>query len=291
MTFSTFGNRLRQAMDSFGPLCVGIDPHPNLLQQWGLEDDLAGLTTFSLTVVEAVAGNVAAVKPQSALFERHGSGGIAVLERVLAELRSTETLSIADVKRGDIGSTMAGYAQAYCLPSSSLAADALTVSPYLGFESLRPAMDLAAEHGRGVFVLGLTSNPEGGQVQQATGAQGHSVAREICEAVGAENASAGPDHLDHLDHLGSVGLVVGATIGDLPARLGIDLAATKAPLLAPGIGAQGATAADLATTFGAAVRNVLASSSREVLAAGPAVPSLRDAARRSAHECAAALGY
>lgn len=278
-----FGARLREAMDSYGPLCAGLDPHPELLRQWGLEDSVDGLETFSLTFVEALAGRVAAVKPQSALFERHGSAGIAVLERVLAELHLAGTLSVADVKRGDIGSTMAGYADAYCLPTSRLAADALTVSPYLGFESLRPVLDLAAEHARGVFVLGLTSNPSGAQVQHATGADGTPVARQMCDAVAREN--------DGQQDLGNVGLVIGATIGDTPQRLGIDLVAAHAPLLAPGIGAQGASPADLERTFGAARRNVLAASSREILKAGPGRGALRVAAGQSASACAAALGY
>lgn len=278
----SFSARLRAAMDTYGPLCAGLDPHPELLRQWGLADSVDGLETFSLTLVEALAGQVAAIKPQSALFERHGSAGIAVLERVLAELHLAGTLSVADVKRGDIGSSMTGYADAYCLPTSSLAADALTVSPYLGFESLRPVLDVAARHDRGVFVLALTSNAEAPQVQHATGADGIPVARQICDAVARENA--GHD-------LGSVGLVIGATIGDAPQRLGIDLASTHAPLLAPGIGAQGASPADLESTFGAARRNVLAASSREILKAGPDLGALRVAAGQSASACAAALGY
>ncbi len=117
--------------------------------------------------MEAFAGRVAAVKPQSAFFEVFGSRGVAVLERVLAELREADTLSILDAKRGDIGSTMAAYAEAYLGTEAPAPADALTVSPYLGYESLRPAIDLARQTGRGVFVLALTSNPEGAIVQHA----------------------------------------------------------------------------------------------------------------------------
>ena len=156
-----FGLELSQAMAEKGPLCVGIDPHPALLNAWGLSDDAVGLREFSLRVVEAMAGQVAAVKPQSAFFERHGSKGIAVLEQTLEALRQAGLLSILDVKRGDIGSTMAGYAQAYLSDESSLAADAITLSPYLGFGSLSGAIELAQQNNRGVFVLDLTSNPEG----------------------------------------------------------------------------------------------------------------------------------
>lgn len=283
-----FGARLAAAMDDLGPLCVGIDPHAQLLAAWGLSDDATGLREFSLRVVEALGGRVAAVKPQSAFFERHGSAGIAVLEETLAALRECGTLSILDVKRGDIGSTMAGYAQAY-LGDGPLTADAVTLSPYLGVGSLAPALDLAAERGRGVFVLGLTSNPEGPQVQHAVGAPsspaaGRAVAAQVVDAVARLNE---PARL--AGTLGSVGLVVGATIGDAAERLGIDLAAANAPLLAPGVGAQGAGAAELEAVFGTARRAVLASTSRGVLRAGPAVADLRAAADRAVSEAVAAL--
>lgn len=267
-----FGSRLGAAMAARGPLCVGIDPHPALLKAWGLHDDAEGLRRFSLTVLEAVGPLAAAIKPQVALYERHGSAGMAVLEEVLAAARDEQVLTIADAKRGDIGSTMAAYADAWLRDGSPLAADSVTLSPYLGFESLRPALDLAAETGRGVFVLALTSNPEGASVQHVGGAD--SVARRITEAAGAENRRyEGP--------LGSVGLVVGATVGSALAELDLDLAAVRGPLLAPGLGAQGATPADLRATFGTAYPQVLGTSSRDILAAGPDLRSLRDAAQRT----------
>ncbi|GAB3597285.1 orotidine-5'-phosphate decarboxylase [Angustibacter peucedani] len=277
-----FGVRLRAAMDERGPLCVGIDPHAGLLQAWDLPDDATGLERFALTCVEALAGEVAVLKPQSAFFERHGSRGVAVLERTVREARAAGALVITDAKRGDIGSTMTAYAQAYLDQSSDLATDALTVSPYLGYESLRPALDLAAAQGAGLFVLGLTSNPEGPEVQHAGTPDGRSVARSVVEAVGRDNGGA--------DDLGSVGLVVGATVAaaDVDA-LGIDFVASRAPLLAPGVGAQGAGAAELAAVFGDARRNVLPSSSREVLRAGPSVAGLRDAARRTLDDVRTAL--
>ncbi|AMB40713.1 MULTISPECIES: orotidine-5'-phosphate decarboxylase [Paenarthrobacter] len=268
----SFGSRLSAAMEARGPLCVGIDPHPQLLGSWGLNDDAAGLERFSLTVVEAVASLAAAVKPQVALYERHGSAGMAVLERTLAAAAEAGVLSIADAKRGDIGSTMAAYADAWLRDGSSLAADSVTLSPYLGFESLRPALDLAAEHGRGVFVLALTSNPEGRSVQHVGG--GDSVARRIVAAAAAENQRyEGP--------LGSVGLVVGATIGSALGDLDIDLGPVRGPILAPGLGAQGATPADLRETFGQAYPMVLATSSRGILAAGPDIAALQAATRET----------
>jgi orotidine-5'-phosphate decarboxylase len=245
---------------------------------------VAGLETFAMTCVEAFGGAVAAVKPQSAFFERFGAAGVAVLERTLAGLRDAGTLSLLDVKRGDIGTTMAGYAQAYLSADSPLRADAITVSPYLGYESLRPALDLAAATGRGVFVLTLTSNPEGPSVQHAT-RDGASVAASVLAGVARDNA-----HAAASGRLGSVGMVVGATVGSAVTDLGLDLTGSAGPLLAPGLGAQGGTAAALRATFGSALPQVLGTSSREVLVAGPGAVALRDAARRAADDLTAALG-
>ncbi|MCL2553481.1 MAG: orotidine-5'-phosphate decarboxylase [Actinomycetia bacterium] len=261
-----FGARLRRAMDDRGPLCVGIDPHASLLTAWGLNDDVAGLERFSLTVVEALAGTTAVLKPQAAFFERFGSRGVAVLERAVAEAREAGALVLTDAKRGDIGSTMAAYASAFLDQDSPLFSDAVTVSPYLGFGSLRPALDAARASGAGVFVLALTSNPEGAEVQRATAAGGGSVAQTMLDHIAAENAGARP--------LGSVGAVVGATLGEAGADL-----AVNGPLLAPGVGAQGATPEDLPRVFGAALPNVLPSVSRDVLRHGPDTAALRNAAR------------
>ena len=273
---TSFGARLGLAMDDLGPLCVGIDPHPGLLAHWGQADSVQGLEMFAMTCVEALAGTVAVVKPQSAFFERFGSAGVTVLERVLSGLREAGTLSLLDVKRGDIGSTMTAYAWAYLSQDSPLGADAITVSPFLGFESLRPALDLALANGRGLFVLTLTSNPEGAGVQHAV-VGGRSVAGGIVDAVTSQNAADAKAGV-----LGSVGMVVGATVGSAVQDLHLDLASANAPLLAPGVGAQGGTAEDLRRVFGAALPRVLASSSREVLAAGPDVAALRAAARDTA---------
>ncbi len=283
---STFGARLAAAMEAHGPLCVGIDPHPALLAAWGLPDDASGLREFTCTVLDAVGGHVAALKPQSALFERHGSAGIAVLEELIVAASSTATLVILDAKRGDIGSTMAAYADAYLRDGSPLAVDALTVSPYLGFGSLAPAVDAAAASGRGIFVLALTSNPEGAAVQHARDAEGVAVAARIAAHAGELNAR---ELAVSGAAMGSVGLVVGATTGTAARDLGIDLGAVRGPLLAPGVGAQGAGPTELRAVFGNARGTVLASSSRGVLAAGPDRASLLAAARSAADEARSAL--
>jgi orotidine-5'-phosphate decarboxylase len=273
-----FGARLVSAINARGPLCVGIDPHPGLLQAWDLPATVSGLERFAMTVVEALGPTVAVLKPQSAFFESYGSAGIAVLEKVLTEARAAGTLVLLDAKRGDIGSTMSAYAAAYLTGTSPLAADALTVSPYLGFGSLTPALDVALAEGRGLFVLALTSNPEGRQVQHARDDEQKTVAQSIIDQVGAVNAGDDP--------IGSVGLVIGATIG----RTGVDLSAVNGPLLAPGLGAQGASAADLKLVFADAHGALLPTTSREVLGAGPSVAGLRAAAARVVDEVRTALG-
>ncbi|GHF51595.1 orotidine-5'-phosphate decarboxylase [Streptomyces morookaense] len=273
-----FGARLRRAMDERGPLCVGIDPHASLLADWGLSDDIAGLERFTHTVVEALADRVAVLKPQSAFFERFGSRGIAVLERAVADARAAGALVLMDAKRGDIGSTMAAYAATYLAPSSPLFSDAVTVSPYLGYGSLRPALDLARESGTGVFVLALTSNPEGAEVQHAVRADGATVAATMLDHLRAENAAEAA-----AGAMGSYGAVVGATLGGSAGAAGAELS-IDGPLLAPGIGAQGATAADLPKVFGAAVRDVVPNVSRGVLRHGPDVAALRESAARFAGE-------
>lgn len=283
LTTTPFGVRLRAAMDAHGPLCVGIDPHRALVESWGLGHDLAGLERFAMTSVEAFAGRVAVVKPQSAFFEVFGSRGVAVLERAVTDLREAGTLVILDAKRGDIGSTMSAYAEAFLGKDAVAPADALTVSPYLGYGSLRPAIDLAADTGRGVFVLALTSNPEGPSVQHAV-RDGQSVAAAVLAGAADDNADAASR-----GELGHVGLVIGATVGDAVSRLGLDLSGSAAPVLAPGLGAQGAGPDDLRTVFGEAVGQVLPNSSRSVLSAGPSVAALAEAAQREADAVRAAV--
>lgn len=273
----TFGARLRAALDDRGPLCVGIDPHTELLAAWGLADSVEGVAEFSRTVVAALADRVAVFKPQSAFYERFGSSGIAILESTIRQLRDAGALVLLDVKRGDIGSTMAAYASAYLDPKSPIAVDAITVSPYLGFGSLRPVMDMVDAYGAGAFVLALTSNPEGADVQRAVRPDGRTVAQHIIDEISQLNAGAQP--------IGSVGAVIGATIG----ATGHDLTKINGPLLAPGLGAQGANASDLRTVFGDNLSLVLPSYSREVLTGGPEVNGLRAAAHTALVACRAVL--
>ena len=270
-----FGVRCAVALADRGPFCVGIDPHPRLILDWGYAVDVAGLERFALGAVEAVAPYCSVVKPQSAFYERFGSRGIAVLERVIAEARAAGALVLLDVKRGDIGSTSQAYAEAYLDPASPLAADAITVSPYLGFGSLLPFVDGARQHGAGIFVLAATSNKEGPEVQDAVTTDefgGRTVATTVLDHLRELNA--------HADPLGSFGAVVGATI-DTPPDSGASLDfAINGPILAPGYGEQGGTAADIRRIFGASAARVIPSSSRGVLRLGPDAAALRAAVER-----------
>ena len=274
-----FGVRLRAALDEHGPRCVGIDPHAALLEAWGLTQDADGLREFGLRTVEAAAGRVAVVKPQVAFFERFGSRGFAALEEVLAAARAAGLLVLSDAKRGDIGSTMAGYAAAWLEAGAPLESDAVTLSPYLGPDSLADALRTAIANGKGVFVLAATSNPDGEVVQRAT-TDGEPVARGVARSIAAVDTGR--------DGLGSLGLVLGATVDR--ERFGLDDDALSGlPLLAPGFGAQGASPADLVARFGAVAGQVLASESRSILSEGSA--DAEGTARLGAHIARRAAEY
>jgi orotidine-5'-phosphate decarboxylase len=265
-----FGTRLAEAKARRGPLCLGIDPHPDLLRAWELPTTADGLAAFCDVCVEAFSG-FAVVKPQVAFFEAYGAAGYAVLERTIAALRSAGVLVLADAKRGDIGSTMAAYAAAWA-GDSPLAADAVTASAYLGFGSLRPLLEAAAAHDRGVFVLAATSNPEGATVQLAA-TEGRTVAQLIVDQAAVINRTAAQS--TNPGEPGSVGVVVGATVFQPP-----DVSELGGPVLVPGVGVQGGRPEALGGLGGAAPGQLLPAVARAVLRAGPAVPELRTAAER-----------
>lgn len=274
MTWHGYAQRHRDAVAARGRLCAGIDPHAELLSQWGFEVSLDGLNRFADICVEALGPSAAVIKPQVAFFEVFGAGGFEVLERVITGCQEQGALVLADAKRGDIGSTMAAYATAWLDDDWPLCADAVTVSPYLGFGSLTPAIDMARGGERAVFALARTSNPEGAGVQMAD-ADGRTVGQSIVDAAAAENTDGGA----------TLGLVVGATRAH-----GLDLSGLNGPILAPGLGAQGATAADLPEVFaGADLSWVLPASSRGVLRAGPEAGKLREAFEAARDEVEAAI--
>jgi orotidine-5'-phosphate decarboxylase len=272
-----FGDRLVARVAERSPLCVGLDPSSGLLGRWGLADDPGGVEAICATTIEAVAAVAAAVKPQVAYFERHGSAGIAVLERVLAMARAAGLLVVADAKRGDIDATMAAYGEAWLSEGSPLAADAMTVTPYLGLGAMAEVFELAARTGRGLFCVVASSNPEGRMLQEATTAEGPSVEEHLLGELARANRSA----LGGDGGLGPFGAVVGATrqAGSL------DLGSLGGPFLVPGVGAQGATPDDVGALFaGVPAHSVLVNASRSILGAGPGATEIERAARQLADQ-------
>jgi len=275
----SFAERFTAARARYGPLVLGADPHAQVLSDWGLPDDAAGLERFTDIVLAAADGTVGLVKPQSAFYERHGWRGVRALTRLTESARAQGLLVILDVKRGDVGSTNAAYAQAYLGDGAPVQADAVTVHPYLGLAAAGDFTSRAAESGAAVLIVVRSSNPEGRAVQSAAGADGLTVEQRLLADIGALNARLAPGRL------GPVGAVVGPDPGLPP----LDLAAVNGPLLAPGVGAQGATPADVAAVFAACPDRVMPSASRSLLAAGPGTAALRDAAARLNEEVRALL--
>ncbi|TAM69946.1 MAG: orotidine-5'-phosphate decarboxylase [Microbacteriaceae bacterium] len=280
-TASGFGARLLEVFARSGRLCVGIDPHAFLLEAWGLPVSAAGTREFGLRVVDAAAGRVGIVKPQVAFFERFGSAGYASLEVVLNAAREAGLLVIADAKRGDLGTSVEAYGQAWLTPGSSLEADAMTVSAFQGVGSLSASIALAHETGKGLFVLAATSNPESVALQQGqvTGefVGRRSVSRVIIDDVTQFNAQY------PAEPVGAVGVVLGATL-DL-AAYGIDTRTPHTPalaVLAPGFGHQGAQLADASRIYGSLLPGTIVSESRSILNAGP--DGLADAVSRRSRQ-------
>ncbi len=263
---TSFSSRLQRNFDKYGQLCVGIDPHSSLLSEWNLSDSVDGLKSFSFRVLEASLGLVGIIKPQVSFFERHGSKGFQVLEELATAAAETDLQVIMDAKRGDIGSTMDGYFDAWLSRTAPFVCDALTVSPYLGFDSLKNVFAASLENGKGLFVLAATSNPEGKTVQNALINQ-QTLAADIFDRLERINRV----NLDPKGSLGNFGAVVGATLNLQVAGLGNLYQDEKAssPIPAPGFGTQGAELVDCGRLFGKAASRVLASVSRSVLSAGP----------------------
>ncbi len=264
----SFGSKLANSFAKYGQLCVGIDPHSALLSQWGLEDDVNGLEKFANAVLDSVVSRVGIIKPQVSFFERHGSKGFAVLERLAARAAETDLLVIMDAKRGDIGTTMDAYFDAWLGKNAPFICDALTVSPYLGFGSLKDTLSGSVERGKGVFVLAATSNPEGASVQRAT-IGGTTLANSIWESLAEINAVTASGNA----RFGSFGAVLGATLNLQSFGLGQVMAGqpnAATPILAPGFGAQGAELSASKQLFGEAASQVIHSVSRSVLQAGEA---------------------
>lgn len=257
-------SRFIEIRQSVGPLCVGIDPSTEILERWGLPNNADSTVKLGRAVIDAASGRFGIIKPQVAFFERFGASGYRALETLIGEARSAGLAVIADAKRGDIGSTMAAYADAW-LSEGSLQSDALTATPYQGFEALEPAFGKAEVVGATVFVLCATSNPDASDIQSAT-VSGLSLPASIAARARARN---------HRAH--TVGLVIGAT-RPLAASGLSDADISDALILAPGFGAQGASLGDIRSLFGQVSPNVIPSVSRSVLGTGEAglVPAIEN---------------
>jgi orotidine-5'-phosphate decarboxylase len=273
-----FSTRLRERIFDGGHLCVGIDPSRRQLERWDRDNDPSGLEFAAMAVLDAVSDVAVAVKPQVAYFERFGSAGYRVLERVMADARDLGILVIADAKRGDIDSTNMGYAEAWLSDGSPLVADAVTFSPYLGIEAIDPVFSLAAESGRGVFVVVSSSNDEGRAIQTARTDSAEPVEEYLLRSIAERN---------HGAVAGTVGTVYGATRD----RARFDFAELGGPILAPGAGTQGADPGRIGRLFErCAPGSVLVNVARAIGDAGPEKRALRDAAQRWRDDLASVLG-
>lgn len=265
----SFAQRFLELASSRSPFCLGIDPTPQLLNAWGLPHTASGLAAMCETVATAAEDLLAIVKPQIAFFERFGSKGIQVLEKLIDTFHEHGTLVLVDGKRGDIGTTVEAYAEAYLGPASAFRADAMTAHAYLGLGSLKPLFTHAVGAGAGVFVVVRSSNVEGTPLQTAVlSNDGRTVADSLADMITEFNEqTSGAD-------IGPIGAVVGATIeSDLLPTLD---RLSKSLILAPGIGHQGATYEDLRQRFGKHAARAIPSSSRAVLDRGPNVQQLRN---------------
>lgn len=282
---SDFGLRLKNAMAKYGPLCVGIDPHRKMLLNWGYKMDAQGAELFSMRMLQAMNGRASAVKFQSSMFERYGSKGFAALERVLYAARQMDVITIVDCGHGGLSTTISALADAYFKPDAPLLTDAITLLPYYGARSMGGLINEALNNGRGVFIASLTSNREGASLQTAirqTGSyRGTTVAHGIAQTAQIFN--------NNTKGMGSVGLIVGATIGDWMNGGGIDLTSFTGPILSPGYGWQGAEANDLKTVFAGTHGNVLVTVSRSIASHGPDIGALSTATERIAWDIRQAL--
>ena len=265
----SFSSKLTAAFAT-SQLCVGIDPHESSLIEAGLEISPQGLETFSRTLLAQSVGRAKIVKPQVSFFERFGSAGFMVLEKLCREATEAGMLVIADAKRGDIGTTMAAYGSAWLGQAAPFLVDALTVSPYLGFDSLHEIAALASERGKAIIVLCATSNPEATKIQSAQIAD-QTVAATIWQDIAKLNrvisASA--------NGFGNIGAVIGATVNLSAVGLGAEVldnssssAAVMTPVLAPGFGFQGAKLSQAREIFGALAPQTMFSVSRSLLEFG-----------------------
>lgn len=270
----SFAARFGAVRSRYGPLAWGLDPSGAILEAWGLGDTPESLDRFADIALEAAGGTVGLLKLQTAFYERHGWRGFRTLQRLIGEAQAEGLLVIVDAKRGDVGTTNDAYAEAYLGADAPLGADALTVHPYLGLGAMGTFVSRAHEAGSCLLVVTHSSNSEGRTGQSAATLSGRSVEEDLLVAIGELNARLAPGEI------GPIGAVVGPTNVD-PA---LDLVAANCIFLAPGVGMQGATPADVAEVFAACPDRVIPSASRSLLIKGPDVARLGDTAGALASE-------
>lgn len=275
----TFAARLQQKIAEHSPLCVGIDPSAALLKSCNLPNTAEGAFEFGRRVLEAADFRISLLKPQSAFFERFGSAGLKAVEELTLLARGREVLVLLDGKRGDIDTTGAAYAEGYFSATTTLRVDAATTHVYLGLAALDPFLDIALQAEGGVFVVVRSSNPEGRELQTARLANGETVARNLCREITLRNRRQGGS-------LGFLGAVVGATCDDAAETVA---ALPQSFILAPGVGAQGATLQDVLKRMPSARGRVLPNVSRAILANGGSVADIRTTIRSLQDEARALL--
>ena len=265
----TFATRLNQAIARTGSVtCVGLDPRqaslPAPIRDAVVNDHpeawAAAYTQFCCEIIDVVRDLVPCVKPQAAFFERLGPAGMVSLGRVIAHAAESGLIVVTDGKRNDIGTTATAYADAYLgSPEhpSPWRSDSLTVSPYLGRDSIEPFVDACDRRGGGIFVLVKTSNPGGGFLQDLK-ADGKAIYRHVADLITQLNAS----RLDE-DGYGPIGAVVGATYPEQLAEL--RAAMPHSILLVPGFGAQGGTADDVKAAMDSRGQGAIVNSSRGII--------------------------
>lgn len=282
---SDFGLRLSNSMKQYGPLCVGIDPHRRLLADWGYDVDAQGAELYAMRMLQAANGRAAAVKFQTSMFERYGSRGYAALERVLFAARQMDIITIVDCLHGGLSTTISAIADAYFKPDAPMLADAITLLPYYGARSLGGVIEDALNNGRGVFIASLTSNPEGASLQTAIRQTGEYKGKTVAYGI----ANTAQKYNVDVPGLGSVGLIIGATIGQWLQESGVAPSSFTGPILSPGYGWQGAEARDLKTVFRGTHGNVLVTVSRAIAEHGPNIQSLIQATESIALDVRLAL--
>ncbi|WP_019224078.1 orotidine-5'-phosphate decarboxylase [Bartonella rattaustraliani] len=267
----------------YGPLCLGFDPSHKVLQSWNLSCDDKGLRDFCDILLTAAVGNVGIIKPQVAFFELYGVEGLQVLKELIENAQKQGLLVIADAKRGDIGSTVEAYGQAWLGSNSAFKADAITVNAFLGFEALLPLIKTAEDTETAVFVVVQSSNPEGKDIQNARiGDQTLSV--YLAQHIDNYNRqSLGTQH-----SVGPIGAVVGVTLGEQAKHTIEQL--KNSLFLVPGIGAQGGTITQLTQQFPQSLwQNIIPSISRSVTDAGPDIVALKTVIKSFAEQAQSTL--